>query len=154
MPLSWIIQWSEGTNFSHAYVKIRSDSLDRTLIYQATGSGVAFIGEPTFNEHYQVVEEYDIQISDAAKKKLLQWCVDNSGKPYGRLQCLGIGLQRTLKLIGISIKNPFSNGEQAYICTELAAKALEEVGIEFPTPLDEVDLLELRQTVLKALQIV
>lgn len=153
VPVSWIIQRSEGVNFSHTYIKIYSASLKRMLIYQATGSGVYFIGLDAFNEHYQVVEEYQLNISDAAKVRLLQWCVDNSGKPYGRLQCLGIGIQRLFKLIGIKINNPFPNGDQAYICTELVAKALEELGIKFDQPLDEVDLLAIKQAVIKAIQI-
>ena len=149
-PLSWLIMLCEGTRFSHAYVRIRAESLDRDLIYQATGAGVHFVGKPLFDETAQVVEEYEIDIPDENRKKLLQWCVDNAGKPYGHLQLVGIGLIRLAKLIKIRITNPFSNGTKAYVCCELVAEALEHVGIPGPEPLDQVDLNSTRDMVLEA----
>lgn len=145
--IAWLIMLCERVPFSHAYVKVHSDSLDRDLIYQATGSGVYFVGLPAFQLHSQTVEEYSLEVSDAAKKKMLQWAVDTSGKPYGRLQLAGIGLKRVCSLVGIKIGNPFKTGSGAYICTELAAQATEELGIPFGVDLDEVGLKELRDHV-------
>lgn len=146
-PLGKLIMVCEGTNFSHAYVRLRAESLERDLIYQATGAGVNFVGNAVFDESAQVVEEYVIEIPDENRKKLLQWCIDNAGKPYGHLQLVGIGLIRLAKLFGIRIKNPFSNGEGAYVCCELAAAALENVGITGPEDLDQVDLNAVRDFV-------
>lgn len=146
-PMSWIIRWAEGTAFSHAYIRVRSESLDRDLVYQATGAGVYFIGLPAFKDHYEIVEEYALTVSEEGKKKLLRWAVDNSGKPYGRLQCLGIGLRRLALIIGIRIKNPFSNEGEAYVCTELCAQATVEAGIPFNVEKDDVGLKELVQHV-------
>lgn len=144
-PLSWLIMLCEGTNFSHAYIKVHSESLDRDLIYQATGSGVHFVGKALFDKTAQVVEEYEIEIPDYNRKKLLQWCVDNAGKPYGHLQLVGIGLIRLAKLFGIRMANPFSNGDQRYVCCELVAAALEHLGLASPEPLDQVDLNATRE---------
>lgn len=139
-PLSWLIMLCERTNFSHAYIRLHSESLDRDLIYQATGAGVNFVGSVMFDQTAQVVEEYKIEISEDARKKLLQWCVDNAGKPYGRMQILGLGLVRLAKLVGIRMKNPFPNGNGAYVCCELVAEALENLGKAGLTDLDQVDL--------------
>lgn len=146
-PLSWLIMLCEGTKFSHAYIKVRSKSLNRDLIYQATGSGVHFIGLSLFEQSAQVIEEYQIDISPEKQTKLLQWCVDNAGKPYGKLQIIGIGLIRLLKPFGIKIKNPFSNGNAAYVCCELVVAALEDVGFSGPDELDQVDLNATRDMV-------
>ena len=150
-PLSWLIMLCERAPFSHAYIKIRAESLDRNLIYQATGSGVYFVGSVLFDQSAQVVEEYEIPISDDSRRKLLQWCVDNSGKSYGHLQLVGIGLMRLARLFGWKISNPFSNGNSAYVCCELVAAALEDVGIAGPSDLDQVGLKETRDMVLRAL---
>lgn len=149
-PLSWLIMKCEGTNFSHAYIRVRSESLDRNLIYHATGSGVYFIGEPAFEEHVTVAEEYELKVTDQTRKELLQWAVDTSGKPYGKMQLIGLGLKRLVKLVGISIKNPFGTGNKAYICTELVASALKEVKMLDDVNLDEIGLAELRSLVIKA----
>lgn len=145
--IAWLIMLCERVPFSHAYIRVRSESLDRDLIYQATGSGVYFIGLPAFETHAQIIEEYSLEVSNEAKKKMLQWAIDTSGKPYGKLQLVGIGFKRLCSLVGIKIGNPFKTGSGAYICTELAAQATEELGIPFGVDLDEVGLKELRDHV-------
>jgi len=45
------------------------------------------------------------------------------------LEFVGIGLVKLLKLVGIKIKNPFSNGSALYVCNELAAMALIETEL-------------------------
>ena len=137
----------EGTNFSHTFVRIRSKSIDRDLIYQATSSGVHFVGSVLFESSAQVVEEYQIPVSDEDRKRLLRWAVDNAGKPYGYLQLLGIGLIRLAKIVGINIGNPFSNGDKAYVCCELVAEALQGLGILVSDKLDQVDLTVTRDIV-------
>lgn len=150
VPVSWLIRKTEKTRYSHAYIRVRSSSLERDLIYQATGSGVYFIGGIAFDDHVEVIEEYEFEITSESKKELLQWAIDTSGKPYGRMQMLGLGIKRLFRFFGISIKNPFRTGNKAYICTELAAAALKEIKILSDVDLDEVGLSELRSLVLKA----
>jgi hypothetical protein len=137
----------EKTNFSHAYIRIHSESLDCDLIYQATGAGVNFVGTEVFDSHHQVVEEYEIKVDDETRKKLLRWAVANSGKPYGKLQILGLGIRRLVRFFGWKIRNPFKNGNIAYVCCELVAAALGELGKPIQENLDDVDLLDLRKHV-------
>lgn len=132
----------EGTKFSHTYIRIRSESLERDLIYQATGSGVYFIGSHAFDEHHETVKEFPIKISDGAKKKMLQWAIDMSGKKYGQLQLLGIAIKRLFKLFGKNIKNPFHNGNSMYVCTELVLEATKELGFDPHIDMDSAGLRE------------
>lgn len=145
-PLAWLIMLCEGSKFSHASIRMEASSLDRELIYQATGSGVHFLGRRAFDENHLIVKSYTVEISDSGKVKLLQWCVDSCGKPYGKLQLLGIGLKRAAQLFGWKIKNPFASKDANYICCKLAVVALEEAGFyDFADP-DEIGLNELEET--------
>ena len=147
-PVSWLICLVERTKFSHAYIKIRAESLDRTLIYQATGVGVYFIGEEQFLHHAKPIEEYEFEISDVAKKAFLQKAIDNTGLPYSRMQVLGIAVMRICSLFGKKISNPFKNGNKAYVCCELVDAALSELGL-IPDEVDKdsVGLKDLRDHV-------
>lgn len=147
--LSKLIMLFERTNYSHAYIKVRSDSLDRTLIYQATGSGVFFWGEESFLTHSTPVEEYRFSLDDDERRSLLRWCVDNSGKPYGKKQILGFAIQRAFAVLGIKIKNIFADRAQSYICCELVAVALKEKGFMPQENQDDIGLKELRERVRK-----
>lgn len=150
VPVSWLIRLVEGTKYSHAYIRVRSESLERDLIYEATGSGVYFVGSQTFESKATVIEEYDFQVTSETKKSLLQWAIDTSGKPYGRTQMLGLGLKRLAMVFGIKMKNIAKTGNKAYVCTELAAEALKELKLFEDLELDDIGLAELRVLVLKA----
>lgn len=146
-PIAWLIMLTERTAFSHAYVKIRSESLDRCLIYQATGSGCFFWGEEGFLAHSKPVEEYIFEVSKEAKTAMLKWAVSSSGKPYGKKQLIGLGIKRIFSLFGIKIANPFSDKTHSYICTELASVALKELGFTLPDAQDDIGLKELRERI-------
>jgi hypothetical protein len=138
----------EGTKFSHTYIRVRSDSLSRDLIYQATGTGVYFIGSIGFDEEHEVVEEFDLGGTEEIKKVILQWAIDMSGRPYSHKQFLGIGIKRLFKLFGRNIKNPFSDGNKGYICTELVAEAAKFLGEELKD-VDSIGLQEVYDHVVK-----
>lgn len=145
--ISKLIMLAEHAPFSHAYVKLHSDSLSRDLIYQATGSGIYFCGTVAFLSHSVPVEEFEFEIPKETKTVLLQWCIDTSGAPYGKLQLLGLGLVRLASLFCIKINNPFASKRQSYICTELAAVALKEIGLDIKQDDDLVGLNDLHKYV-------
>ena len=128
-PMSWAICAVEGTRYSHAYVKIRADSLDRNLIYQATGIGVYFVGERNFLTKAIPIEEYEFEISDGARTAFLQKAVDNCGIPYSKSEVIGMGVVRLFGLFGKKIKNPFADGKGAYICVELVTEVLQDFDL-------------------------
>jgi len=135
-PISWLIKWVEKTHFSHAYITWNADSLNRKMIYEARGAGVRFVGQAMFESHNEITDEFEFEISDEAKIKLVQWAVDNAGKGYGKWQFVGIGIVRFLKIFGINIRNPFNNGDEQYVCTELSGVALVLLGLMHPIDQD------------------
>jgi hypothetical protein len=144
--LGSIIKLVEKTEFSHVYVKLYSESLDRQLIYQASGLLVNFVGEEVFYEKNKDIMTFNIPITKEQQTKLLQKAVDNCGKPYGIKDLFGIGLVRLGRLFGIRVKNPMADGSATYICSELASSILVELGFDFSnlddiTPKDLYDKL-------------
>ena len=144
--LSEIIKFTEHTNFSHVYIKIFSTSLNRWLIYQASGLVVNFVGQDVFHIKNKEIAEFLVPITTEQKIKILQLAVDLAGKPYGIKDLIGIGLVRLCSLIHWKIKNPFADGSKTYICSELAATILVQLGMSFDsldsaTPKDVYDKL-------------
>lgn len=124
--LSSLIMKAEGTNFSHVAVSWHLDSIDRDIFYQSVGSGVNFISKYNFNNHYQIVNSYEFLVEDI--KSVAQFCHDNSGNPYGKLQLVGLGIMRFCKLLGITITNPFKTGSASQVCLETGMRVLIAAG--------------------------
>lgn len=140
ISLSSLIRLVERTPYSHVAIKVHSDKLDRSLIYQANGHGVWFIGEPAFLEKNIIIDEFVFDITEEQKTSLLQFAIDNSGKSYGLLHLLGIGYQYLTAMFGNRMPNPFKDGSQSYICVELVAEALD---IGTPCKREEMGLRDL-----------
>lgn len=119
-PFAEIIKLVDNSYFSHSYVKFHSESLDRKLIYQASGTKVNFIGELRFLEDNETVAEYTFEVEDEIHTKILQWCVDNCGLKYSLKIALGLTLYR---ILGKRTKLLKDNG---FVCSVLAAQLLDE----------------------------
>jgi uncharacterized protein YycO len=136
---SWLIRLYQGTPYSHVYLKFYSESLNRTLVYEAVGSGVRFIGSKQWESHAEEVKSYTINISKESKVKLLQFCVDNAGADYAYSQNLGIIVADIFNMK----KNPFTKGLQ---CSETLGEILSLEGYKLHkdanllTPLD-IDII-------------
>lgn len=118
---SLLIRWYMGAPYSHVYLKFKSSSLDRVLIYEAVGAGVRFIGANRWASHAEEVSSFNIEISDENYTKLMQFCVDNAGIEYGFFQNLGILFANLCKLK----KNPLTDGNN---CSEAIGEILELEG--------------------------
>lgn len=138
---SWLIRAYMGTPYSHVYLKFYSESLNRTLIYEAIGSGVRFVSPKVWDEHATEVKSYTIQMEKCNKVKLMQFCVDNAGIEYGFWQNVGVPMSGILKLK----KNPFHTGLN---CSEVIGDILKLEGYDISkdgnllTPLDIDKILE------------
>lgn len=149
VPVSWLIKLFEGTPYSHAYLKFRSESLERTLVYEATGKGIFFKSVQEFDSRSTVIAEYELEIHPDQKKRLMQFCIDSSGKHYSQLQICSIFLKKSLEKIGIKISNLFPNADKEFICSELAAKCLELIDYKAADDLDLITPKELKEYVEK-----
>lgn len=138
-PFSWLIMTAYNIPYDHVYVRIQSDSMQRNLLYQASSLAVNFMGEDIFNAANDVVREFTVQISAENKLKLLQFAIDNSGKPYGIKDCFGLAYVRICELFGKTVKNPFNDGGATYVCSELAGYILVEfAGATLPEDIGDL----------------
>lgn len=137
--LSSIIMGILDTPYSHVYIKIHSDSLERDLIYQASGLAVNFMAPAIFDAHNVVVKEFSFDVTSQKKKEILQFCVDNAGVPYGSKELIGLGWVCVNEKLGRKISNPFRDGRASYVCCELGAKVAEDF-LEIPINQDLDDL--------------
>jgi len=120
---SWAIRALEGTKFSHVYVR-HATKYDVDIIYQASGTQVNFESGEMFFKKAETVREFEFEITDDAFDAYMRFAIKNAGKPYGVLQVFGIALY---SLLGLE-KNPFPSGSTNYICSELVAEILFEIG--------------------------
>lgn len=144
-----LIMLLDKANFDHAYLRFRSENLERDIIYQAIGKGVEFRGKTLFEHTTDIVEEYKLNVEDEKYKKLMQFCIDNAGIPYGFLQILGACIVKFFAKIGKQIKNPFDNGLNSEFCSEIAARCLNLIeGEEIIKDVESISPKDL-QTLLK-----
>jgi len=115
--LSWGIRLFQGwTPYSHVYVKFHSNSLDRDVIYQASGLQVNYIGSKLFYKHVHVVDEFSLEISDEDYRKMMQYTVDNAGKPYSL---------KSIFAILFKIES-WCDGDDSFVCSELIGEILRK----------------------------
>lgn len=113
---SWGIRLFQGwTPYSHVYVKIKSKSFDRELIYQASGTQVNFMGSKLFYERVHMFNEFKLQIKDEDYIEMMRFCIDNAGKPYSMMDIFAI-LFKNEKLL---------DGREKFICSELVGIILK-----------------------------
>lgn len=124
-PFAAAIMLGYGTPYDHVYIKFNSSFFSRELIYQASKTLVNFMGTGVFNDENLIVREYQLSISDHQMKDLIQFCIDNVGKPYSMKEALGLGLVRLCELFGKKIRNPFRGSNDTYVCSVLASYVLQ-----------------------------
>lgn len=126
---SVLIRWYMGTPYSHVYLKFDAKSFDRTLVYEAVGKGVRFVGLKNWQHNHEEIASFELNISDDNYKKIMQFCIDNSGSEYGFLQNIGILFSDAF---GIK-RNPLTSGEN---CSEVIGKILVLEGYKINKDLD------------------
>lgn len=117
---SWIIKKIERCKFSHMAFRITFSRI--SLIAHADAEGVHIDNEDSFN-HYNKI--FDKKIINADETLLFKYIVKHTGKKYGFLTIIGMGISRLFK-----IKNPFKDRGHTFICSELVITFLqEEMGL-------------------------
>ena len=120
---SWLIRLIEGTKFSHVYVR-HGTHYGISIVYQASGTQVNFTNGLLFFNKNEVIKEFTFDATDEYFDKYMTFALKNVGKPYGVLQVFGIAIY---SLLGLK-KIPFASGQAAYVCSELVAEILFEIG--------------------------
>lgn len=136
--LSKTIQLIEGSNYSHVY--IRRVSKYGEYVYQASGLTVNFMNINIFLKHNTIIEEYEFELPDSKKEKLLEFFMKYAGTDYE--------LSSLFKILAILICQKFNykiefkgDGDKEFICSELGAFFCETIleipingDIDFITP--------------------
>lgn len=125
-PYGWLIMVGLNIPFSHVYIKIHSMKYDRDLIYQASSTMVNFMSPAIMDSEHVVVKEFVLPISDENYIKMMQFAIDNAGKPYGIKEVVGMAIVRVFQIFGKKIKNPFKDGGNTYVCSELVGTIVNE----------------------------
>jgi len=142
------IMWADGTEYSHVYVKWSWDKIERDIIYQASKFAVNFESNVTFDTHAIAVEEYEIEIDDETYKEVMQFCMDNSNKPYGMKEILGFFWMKINEKLGRTIHNPFPGNGDSYICSKIGAAILQIIKkCLLKEALDDIDPYDLNSIV-------
>jgi hypothetical protein len=143
---SWLIMTGYNIPYDHVYIRWYSSKLNRDIVYQASGMTVNFMGQQFFDNN-DVIEEFCIPITPGNKLAMVQFAMDNAGKPYGIKECFGLAWVRICQLFGKTIKNPFNADGTTYVCSELAGFLIQEyAGIEVDSDIADITPLELYNT--------
>lgn len=151
--IMWWDQCYEGASvkMSHAYTRFVGRAWERDFIYQAAGHKTHFMGSNLFEEINEVVEEYEIPISDSAEADVGRVCVDREGKPYAIKQVCGqilINLVRIVTLSKVRMTNPWADGEKSVSCIEEMGWLLaDHCKVEPPKNLETISVWEFRNWV-------
>jgi len=125
-PISWIIMLIERSRFSHC--AIAYGDYDNKLVAHSTGHKVNLQTIEIFTDHYKIVETV---IVDIKGKDFLRNIMKHMGKEYGYGTLIGIAIQRFLGLFGLKIKNPFGDGDDTFVCSELVIHMLQCASEEY-----------------------
>jgi hypothetical protein len=136
---SWLILWTQGTPYSHVYLKYTDEVLNQTMYYQASHTVVNSMDEATFLGQETVIEEFSFDVSDAAFQAWMQFAANNAGLPYGTLEILGLLCVQIASLVGIKMHNPLKEAGATWICDQLIAAGLQSCdNITLPKPLNDM----------------
>lgn len=143
---SWAIRLFMKTSYSHVYIRFYSESINRTLIYEAVGvGGVRFIGEKLWNTKATEIKSFTLKVKKNNSTTLLQELVDDCGIDYGHLQNLGIFLARIFNWK----KNPWRKGKN---CSEIVAKFLKSEGYQLDKAIDLITPKDIESMLLSKIQ--
>jgi hypothetical protein len=140
---AWLIMKGYNIPYDHVYIRFHSDKYDRDLIYQASGTKVNFTSPIVFSDDNDIIKEFSIETDDENKTKVMQFAIDNAGKPYGIKEAFGLALVRILDIVNITIKNPFADGEFTYVCSEMGWLILEKLRSNIKIDKDPDDITPL-----------
>lgn len=138
---SWLIRKYMGTSYSHVSFHFNTSTMNRTLVYEAVGSGIRFIEKSNWEKYAELVVSYEIEVSNEIYVRMMQTCIDNAGLKYGYMQNIGVIIAKLFKLE----YNPFPENDN---CSELLLRLLIEAGYsiekshDLVTPLDIENMLK------------
>lgn len=121
--LSYAIRAYEHSPFSHTFIRWHSDRMGMDLVYQASHGMAHFVSGERFDADNLTVESFETSLDHIAHRALRKKAMQLAGAKYGRLQLLGMAIER---LTGL--RNPWRDGEETFVCSELVGDMLKIMG--------------------------
>lgn len=139
-PISSTIKMVESSEYSHVY--IRRASKYGEYVYQASGLQVNFMNLEIFKEENVTVEEYEFELPENKKEKLIAFFIKYAGASYATSSLFKLLLILLGRRVGLTFKFK-GDGHKSFICSELGAFFCKEIleivienDIDFVTPKD------------------
>lgn len=113
---SWLIRLWTWKPYSHCAVKLPTKAaLGANAHFQSSDGMVNCMADEAFNVKHEVVIRYEVEVTKQQYRDIRNKLFEDMGKPYGIWQNVGIVLTDILRLMGISIRNPWRGGQN---CSE------------------------------------
>ena len=136
---SWAIKLIGRTPYSHVYVRWQTD-YGPSICYHAAGHSLHFLSAYMFNRTINMIEEFEITLSDSRYRSMMIYCLENAGKSYGLLEVMAIAIR---KITGINLKF-LRSGDKKQYCAELVYRIIGIVKEqECPTDPDQIDMKQI-----------
>lgn len=117
--------------YSHAYMVIKSESLSRLIVYEASHGEVHFESMGNWLPKNIVTHEFKFMVTPERYVQLMQFCIDHANRPYSILAILAMPFTKKV------------DGKKAFICSELVARAIGMNGnLDTITPREILKYLE------------
>lgn len=143
-PFSVIIQAVTFSRVSHMYVVIELPEFSESIIYHAHGHNVQATNSKEFYKRNTIMAEYEFNMSKTDSLFMMSFVLKNLGKSYSMLQNVGMLWVLIGRLFHCTWKNPLSNGESGWNCSELGARLLRMENPEDKAPSDVLAEIEAR----------
>lgn len=135
VPLSWMIRWVEKTPFSHTYFQfadqmaVFSTTPNEPTVFESNISdGTIVHSKETFVSNYQIVEEYEFNLTKDQAQFFYHFCEKYKTKPYGLIELFGILLADIFHMD----HNPLSRGlESRMVCTKMLFLYMQQQAAVF-----------------------
>lgn len=122
-PFSALIKRWWGTPYSHTYLKWDTP-WGFSEVLEASGTSVRMVNDEIWKKKNRPVYEKELVITREEFNRMMSQLRPLTGTPYGWGQVMGIILKELFRLK----KNPFSDGADTFVCSELVLKFLRDVA--------------------------
>lgn len=118
--------------YSHVFVAWKSDQFSRVLVYHAAHGKVHFLSMDRLLADNQMIKMYKLDITEEQYVHLVTKCIDLAGEDYGYAELFKIVLKDLCDSVRIQCK--MIENDRGYICSELLAELLINLGASFDRP--------------------
>lgn len=132
---SKLIKLVTKSDVSHVFILF--DIYEQAVIFQASGLVVNYESYEHFLKHEKIVEMYSMEVTAEQWEQARRDQISKLGVPYSVSNIIGLVWVLLCRLFGKNVKNPFSTGDHAYICVDLAA---EQLGVDWDGTMTPADM--------------